>query len=163
MQEEVAVFGAGVGGLSLAHRLATCSGRYKITIYEKKSVPGGLARSEGAACDTREISWRVFFGFYQYLAHIMREIPAEDGLSVYEHLVPYHNRTLPESRGTRDLFVLGAHIARIATASNERLHRWDSRSWEESVGMKTQLDVAQWLGLDRYRGSYLSVAKIDWN
>lgn len=158
--QEIAIFGAGVGGLSVAHKLAMSNTRYKITIYEMKNIAGGLARSEGPACDTREISWRVFFGFYQYLPYIMRQIPIRDGLSVYDHLVPYHNRTLPESRSLRDLLGIGVQIVSITTASNDRLDRWDNLSWNQSVGMQTQLDVAQWLGLDRYRASYLSVAKI---
>lgn len=44
---EIAIFGAGVGGLTAAHKLATTDIPFRITIYEQKPVAGGLVRSEG--------------------------------------------------------------------------------------------------------------------
>ena len=157
---EIAIFGAGVGGLTAAHKLATTDIPFQITIYEQKPVAGGLVRSEGPPCRTREVSWRVYFDFYHYLPSIMRQIPDGKGKTVYDHLIPYKNKTLPSKMRIKDLALCAAHIASIVTASDERLNQWDSDTWYDSVGKHTRLDIPQWLGLDRYRASYMSVAKV---
>lgn len=41
MDRKIAIIGAGISGLSSAHFLQD---RYKITIFEKESTPGGLIR-----------------------------------------------------------------------------------------------------------------------
>src|SRR5688572_20367475 len=78
------IFGAGIGGLSVAHYLSTIP-IFDVHIFEAKDVIGGMARSSRATpvtnlpdfspkCAT-ELCWRVFFGFYHNLFNIMREIP----------------------------------------------------------------------------------------
>ncbi len=157
---EVAIFGAGVGGLTVAHKLATSGIPFQITVYELKSVAGGLARSEGPPCDTREISWRVYFDFYRHVPALMRQIPDGRGATVYDHMVPYQNLTLSSKKSVKDLIISAGQIARIVTASDARLNQWDSSTWYDAVGKYTRLDIPQWLGLDRYRASYMSVAKV---
>ena len=43
--KKVAIIGAGPAGLSAAYELLRCSDEYKVTIFEKDSVVGGLSRT----------------------------------------------------------------------------------------------------------------------
>lgn len=76
----VAIFGAGVAGLTAAHELAERG--FDVIVYERKSL-GGKARSipvpESATGDRRplpgEHGFRFFPGFYHDLGDTMRRIP----------------------------------------------------------------------------------------
>ena len=89
-KKRVAIFGAGVDGLTVAHELAKFPNAYEITVYEKHAVAGGLARSgrDAQGCAT-EYCWRVFFGFYKHLFEVLREIPTSEG-TAWNTLVPKH-------------------------------------------------------------------------
>ena len=72
----VAVFGAGVAGLSAAHELADAG--YAVTVYEFASTPGGHAKSARMP-DNRmptEYSWRGFGPWYNNALEMMRRIPS---------------------------------------------------------------------------------------
>ncbi len=101
---EIAIFGAGVGGLTAAHKLATTDIPFRITIYEQKPVAGGLVRSEGPPCRTREVSWRVYFDFYHYLPSIMHQIPDGEGKTVYD---PSSNSICNQSQRRRRHKMIG--------------------------------------------------------
>ena len=70
----VAVFGAGIAGLSAAHDLVKAG--FDVTVFECDDVPGGFAKSsrteEGMPT---EYSWRGFGPWYNNTYDIMREIP----------------------------------------------------------------------------------------
>jgi uncharacterized protein with NAD-binding domain and iron-sulfur cluster len=91
MATTVAVLGGGVAGLSAAHELVERG--FKVTVYEKRSVPGGKARSypvPGSATDGRaglpaEHGFRFFPGFYRHLPDTMSRIPAGAG-SAFDRL-----------------------------------------------------------------------------
>jgi uncharacterized protein with NAD-binding domain and iron-sulfur cluster len=73
----VAVFGAGVAGLTAAHELAERG--YTVTVYERKAL-GGKARSipvpgSGANPLPAEHGFRFFPGFYRNVTDTMRRIP----------------------------------------------------------------------------------------
>lgn len=73
----VAVFGAGVAGLTAAHELAERG--YAVTVYERKAL-GGKARSipvpnSGANPLPGEHGFRFFPGFYRNVTETMRRIP----------------------------------------------------------------------------------------
>ena len=73
----VAVFGAGVAGLTAAHELADRG--YSVAVYERKAL-GGKARSipvpnSGAAPLPAEHGFRFFPGFYRNVTDTMRRIP----------------------------------------------------------------------------------------
>lgn len=88
----VAVFGAGVAGLTAAHELAERG--YRVTVYERGAI-GGKARSIGVAgsgTDGRadlpaEHGFRFFPGFYHNLGDTMRRTPyGADGASCWHNL-----------------------------------------------------------------------------
>lgn len=98
MEQDVAVLGGGVGGLSAAHHLAERG--FEVTVYEANDRPGGKARSV-AVPGTGDPGWpaehgfRFFPGFYRHVVDTMAAIPDGDG-SVAGNLVPTE-RTLVAS------------------------------------------------------------------
>jgi uncharacterized protein with NAD-binding domain and iron-sulfur cluster len=74
MGEKVAVFGAGVAGLTAAHELADRG--FEVHVYERRDIPGGKARSfylpNGLPA---EHGFRFFPGFYRHLHDTMERIP----------------------------------------------------------------------------------------
>jgi uncharacterized protein with NAD-binding domain and iron-sulfur cluster len=74
----VAVLGGGVGGLSAAHELVERG--FSVTVYEKRVLPGGKARSypspEGRPA---EHGFRFFPAFYRHLPDTMSRIPSGGG------------------------------------------------------------------------------------
>ena len=90
----VAVFGAGVAGLTAAHELAERG--FRVTVYERRAA-GGKARSipfAGTGRDGRpdlpgEHGFRFFPGFYRHVTDTMRRIPFPGNAhGVYDNLVP---------------------------------------------------------------------------
>ena len=71
---EVIIFGAGISGLTVAHELIEKG--YKVTIFEKDSIAGGMARTfrykNGVPT---EHSWRGFAPFYYNTFELMKRIP----------------------------------------------------------------------------------------
>lgn len=75
--KSVAVFGAGIAGLTAAHELVDRG--YSVTVYERKAL-GGKARSmpvpnSGATPLPAEHGFRFFPGFYRNVTDTMRRIP----------------------------------------------------------------------------------------
>lgn len=89
----VAVFGAGVAGMSVAHELAQRG--IQVTLYERKNELGGKARSfgkPGTGTGGRqdlpgEHGFRFFPGFYKHIPDVMRRIPKPGGGTVFDNLV----------------------------------------------------------------------------
>jgi len=73
--KKVVIIGAGIAGLTAAHELSKVGG-YDVTLLERNSEIGGLARSQidENGCPT-ELSWRVYFGFYDNIFKILKDIP----------------------------------------------------------------------------------------
>ena len=93
-KQSVAVFGAGVAGLTAAHELV-CRG-YDVTVYERRNVTGGKARTQYWRPDWSEHElpgehgFRFFPAFYHLLDDTLGRIPVgapngpvapEDGLA----------------------------------------------------------------------------------
>jgi uncharacterized protein with NAD-binding domain and iron-sulfur cluster len=61
--KKIAIFGAGISGLTIAHKLSNLpkfKTQYEISIYETNPVIGGLARSSRSDDDcATEYCWRV--------------------------------------------------------------------------------------------------------
>ena len=81
----VAVFGAGVAGLSAAHEFARLG--YKVSVYEANHDAGGFFRSarvpehEGMPS---EYSWHGFGPWYHNVFDVMKQIPFDETGSVYD-------------------------------------------------------------------------------
>jgi uncharacterized protein with NAD-binding domain and iron-sulfur cluster len=90
----VAIVGGGVAGLTAAHELSDRG--YRVTVYERRNLPGGKARSldvSGTGKAGRrglpgEHGFRFFPGFYRHVPDTMSRIVAADGYgTVHDHLV----------------------------------------------------------------------------
>ena len=90
----VAILGGGVAGLSAAHELAERG--FDVTVYERRTIPGGKARSMGVPDSAPpskdelpcEHGFRFFPGFYRHLPDTMARIPyTSTGKSVADNLV----------------------------------------------------------------------------
>jgi 15-cis-phytoene desaturase len=92
MSRTVAVLGGGIGGLTAAHELAQRG--FQVTVYERKPVFGGKARSlvklnTGVAPRADlpgEHGFRFFPGFYKHVIDTMKRIPFREGSTVYDNL-----------------------------------------------------------------------------
>lgn len=93
MPKTVAVLGGGVAGLSAAHELAERG--YDVTVYERKDLFGGKARSlsvpntaTGGRKDLPgEHGFRFFPRFYKHLPDTLERIPFPGNVSVFNNLV----------------------------------------------------------------------------
>ena len=81
----VAIYGAGIAGLTAAHEL---SGRgWNVSVYEALDEPGGFFRSARRASDGHmpsEYSWHGMGPWYHNVFDLMRQIPFDDRGSVYD-------------------------------------------------------------------------------
>ncbi|GAB2851776.1 FAD-dependent oxidoreductase [Actinocorallia aurea] len=90
--KRVAVFGGGMGGLTVAHELAERG--FQVTVYERKAW-GGKCRSmpfAGTATGGRqdlpaEHGFRFFPGFYQNLPETMARVPRPGGGTLKDNFV----------------------------------------------------------------------------
>ncbi len=90
MPKSVAILGGGVAGLSAAHEL--CERGFTVSVFEKKSVFGGKARSIPFPGANRrdlpgEHGFRFFPGFYRHLPDTMGRIPYNGVNTVADNLV----------------------------------------------------------------------------
>ena len=172
-RKTVAVFGAGIAGLSAAHELAEQG--FSVTVYEQLMEPGGVARS--SLSDTgipSEYSWRGYGPWYHNVFNLMRRIPtavddkSEKPQTVYDSLSRPVNFVFTGSQASflaplswRDRCVIAYEMAKNATASARRraeyatinaaahLKPWMStRGWAHFVSM-----FGPWIGIDPQRAS----------
>jgi uncharacterized protein with NAD-binding domain and iron-sulfur cluster len=109
MASSVAVLGGGIAGMTAAHELVERG--FKVTVYEKRAIPGGKARSLGmpGSGDGRhkplpgEHGFRFFPGFYRHIPDTMRRIPY-DGKTVYDNLVVTTETQIARA-GKSELFI----------------------------------------------------------
>lgn len=87
MVKKVAIFGGGIGGLTVAHELAERGG-FEITIYEKSSACGGKAKSTVTehGCPA-EHSIRTISHTYYHFRNTLKRIPTNDGKTVFDNVV----------------------------------------------------------------------------
>jgi hypothetical protein len=83
--KRVAVFGAGIAGLTVAHELARRG--YLVSVYETNAEAGGFFRSARRAVNGNipsEYSWHGFGPWYHNVFDLMKQIPFDDTHSMYE-------------------------------------------------------------------------------
>lgn len=83
--KSVAIYGAGIAGLSAAHELARRG--WQVSVYEANTEAGGFFRSARAAGDRNmpsEYSWHGMGPWYHNVYDLMRQIPFDEHGSVYD-------------------------------------------------------------------------------
>ncbi len=84
---KVAIFGAGISGLAVAHELLDKG--YDVVIYECDKVPGGMAKSSRQYNGMpTEHSWRGYAPFYENFMEMSKRIP-------FGHNTVYDNLSIP--------------------------------------------------------------------
>lgn len=125
-RKKVVILGGGIGGLSAAHELVRRG--FEVEVFERKSIPGGKARSLVAAPPSLvrspfgimptqarpsvaqgpplpgEHGFRFFPGFYRHIIQTMKEIPFGNGGTVADNLVDTAElKIAPSDRSSFDL------------------------------------------------------------
>lgn len=82
--KSIAIFGAGIAGLTAAHELARLG--YAVSVYESAGEPGGFFRSArlGSANIPTEYSWHGMGPWYNNAFDLMKSIPFSEKGSVYD-------------------------------------------------------------------------------
>ena len=80
----VAIFGAGIAGLSAAHKLAQLG--YLVSIYVDTDQPGGFYRSSRQSKDNMptEYSWHGMGPMYNNTFDLLQKIPFREKGTVYD-------------------------------------------------------------------------------
>lgn len=83
--KKVAIFGAGIAGLTVAHELARRG--WLVSVYEPNAEAGGFFRSARRRVDDNtpsEYSWHGMGPWYHNVFDLMKEIPFDESHSMYE-------------------------------------------------------------------------------
>ena len=81
----VNIYGAGISGLTTAHELVEKG--FKVTVYDKNDIVGGMARSVRDKNNVpTEHSWRGYGPFYYNSFNILNRIPIEEVCKDYEDI-----------------------------------------------------------------------------
>ncbi len=140
-KKRVAIYGAGVGGLSAAHELAKFGERFEVHVYEPSNGVGGKARSQYLphAGSLRglpgEHGFRFFPAFYFHLDQTMAEIPLANGRRVLDNLVPSQQFAI--ARNGRKLALAKRRIGRgteTVTDTVQLLSTWFS---QDALGLSS--------------------------
>lgn len=151
--KDVIVCGAGIGGLTAAHELAKRG--YKVTVFERNDIIGGLARSKYVEIRGKrhpvEYSWRIYGTGYKNLQRILREIPRKDEkTSVFNNLLKVSTFIFPridkesfivprpeggakilDQLSFRDKHQMLEIILTCLTMCDERMNSMDDVKWKE--------------------------------
>ncbi len=99
MTGKVAIFGAGVAGLTAAHEFARRG--YDVSVYERNDTAGGFFRSARRESDNlpTEYSWHGFGPWYHNTFDLLRQIPFDGEASLYDRVLsrPMEYAVVPNS------------------------------------------------------------------
>jgi uncharacterized protein with NAD-binding domain and iron-sulfur cluster len=87
MTKNVAIFGAGIAGLSAAHEFSKRG--YKVSVYEANDTAGGFFRSARREEDNlpSEYSWHGIGPWYHNTFDLLQQIPFDENSSLYERIL----------------------------------------------------------------------------
>ena len=125
--KHVAIFGAGIAGLSAAHELVRRG--YRVSVYESEAEAGGFFRSarnlQSGNLPT-EYSWHGMGPWYHNLFAVLRQIPFDDSGSVYDKALsrPIAFGIFPD-QGKAEFFDHGLR----STPRMLRFSLWDFLKW----------------------------------
>ncbi|HSA76142.1 MAG TPA: FAD-dependent oxidoreductase [Nitrosarchaeum sp.] len=180
----VAIFGAGIAGLTVAHELSDKG--FQVHLYEKSKDVGGFAKSKRVNIPSQEKtfpvehSWRGYAPFYFNAFDVMKNIPCAEG-SVYDNLTYPVHFLLPRDRmrsnpnkigepvlSAKDVTVLGYHISKVMFSSPKRRKEvYAKQSFKNILYPQLSQDgkdkifgmIGPGLGLDLYTCSMYDVVK----
>lgn len=165
MPMKAIVFGAGISGLSSAHELAEQG--YKVIVYERLNVAGGVARSERREDGVpSEYSWRGYGPHYDCAFEYMKNIPISDNMTVFDNLskpvtFTFTNGTLFNAMSLRSKIVFYMAFFKSLFSCKERQEydatvncaeyfrtKMDENSWKHFIAT-----IGPWVGIDPLRAS----------
>jgi uncharacterized protein with NAD-binding domain and iron-sulfur cluster len=87
MTKNVAIFGAGIAGLSAAHEFSQRG--YQVSVYEANDTAGGFFRSARREEDNlpSEYSWHGLGPWYHNTFDLLQQIPFDKNSSLYERIL----------------------------------------------------------------------------
>ncbi len=87
MSSHVAIFGAGIAGLTVAHELVARG--HRVSVYEANDSAGGFFRSARREEDNlpSEYSWHGFGPWYHNTFDLLQQIPFDQNSSLYERVL----------------------------------------------------------------------------
>lgn len=108
--KRIVVMGGGIGGLTAAHELSERG--YEVQVYEKNSIVGGMARSEGRAFTGNnshrelpgEYVWHIHGERYSNLRYMMQRIPVDANRTVLDNLSPIRSVSMCSKDGQTIFF-----------------------------------------------------------
>lgn len=126
MPKSVAVFGAGIAGLSAAHEFVKLG--YEVSVYEADSEAGGFFRSGRIPGDGNmpsEYSWHGIGPWYHNTFDLMRQIPFDEAGSLYDRGLsrPIEFCVAPDNRPA--MFYPGI----VQLPRMFQLARWEGLRW----------------------------------
>lgn len=162
MTIKIAILGAGIGGLTVAHELAnSASTDYEIHVYERQAVIGGMARSAckqyGEQRLPTEYCWRIYGPNYDNLREILKQIPLIDNpsktvhdnlIDIPEYLIADQDRVFTMNNQPKTLMNLRLAFKKVPfrqkmdvltkilycfMISDQRLNAMDRMSWKEYI------------------------------
>ena len=99
MTKHVAIFGAGIAGLSAAHELIERG--YRVSVYELNDSAGGFFRSARREADNlpSEYSWHGFGPWYHNTFDLLNQIPFDEESTLYERVLsrPMEYAVVPDT------------------------------------------------------------------
>lgn len=136
--KSVAIFGAGVAGLSAAHEFSKLG--YKATVYEANAGAGGFFRSARRPEDESmpsEYSWHGFGPWYHNAFDVMKQISFDETTSVYDRSLsrPINYSVLPDKPiGKLDEDLLYAMVGKLRLTWIDKV-RWSKllfKTWSSN-------------------------------
>jgi hypothetical protein len=125
-RKRVAIFGAGIAGLTVAHELVRRN--YEVQIFEANEAAGGFFRSariDGDQHMPSEYSWHGFGPWYDNVFDLLKQIPFDASSSIYEKGLsrPIEFGIVPDDTAG------SSTSAWFAIRKLFRFTRWDEARW----------------------------------
>lgn len=169
---KVAIFGAGIGGLTAAHYLVKSG--FQVTVYERTRSCGGVAKSEESEQVIQsEVSWRGYGPFYHNFHNLAKEIKNRrgnllDSISRPMQFVSpdYSSGTVKPKISIKDYPLLLWHLSKVFM-SDRRRKKYSKVDFVKKIEnkispstyKKTVAMLGPGLGLDVSKSSVYSVGK----
>ena len=162
----VAIFGAGIAGLSAAHELIRLG--YKVSVYESNAEAGGFFRSARLPQNQNtpsEYSWHGFGPWYHNAFDLMKQIPFDRTGSVYDKALsrPVNFGVFPD-RGDAGFYDRGLRsIPKMFRMTKRGFVRWTwlmLKTW--AANRRTQVVYARQNAAEKLKPLLSAPSYITW-